>query len=88
MSAPVKTATTPGRRRASATSMLRMVACAAGLRTNVRVQHVGHGDVVDVAAVPGEQPGVFDPRDLRPHEPAGNRLTHVVPVRRDPEPTV
>lgn len=53
-----------------------------------RVQHVGHGDVVDVAPVPGEQPGVFDPRDLRPHEPAGHRLTHVVPVRRDPEPTV
>ncbi len=35
MSAPVYTPTTPGNLRAASTSMPRMRACAAGLRTNV-----------------------------------------------------
>ena len=42
-----------------------------GLRTKRRVQHPGQRDVVDVGAVPGEQPGVLDAVDARPDVPGG-----------------
>ena len=51
MSAPVYTATTPGWRRAASTSMPRMSRVGERAAHEVRVEHPGHRDVVDVAAV-------------------------------------
>ena len=47
------------------------------------VQHVGHGDVVDVATRAGEQARVLDPSHLRADEPTCDRFAHrVAPLVR------
>ncbi len=48
----------------------------------VRVQRAGHDDVVGVAAVAGEQPGIFLADDRLADEPAGGaELAHVIVLR-------
>ena len=58
-SAPVRTASTPGRARASDASMPVMRAWAYGLRTMAEPAGAGDDEVVDVATLAGEERGVL-----------------------------
>ena len=81
MSAPTITAITPGAAFAALVSIERMFACAYGLRRMRDVHHPGQLDVVEVAALAGDELRVFDPLD-RGAEDVSNHLRLLRPSRR------
>ena len=73
MSAPTKTATTPGIAFAAVVSIERMLACAYGLRRMAMWVIDGELDVVEVVAVAGDEARVLDPLDRCAEDVGGHR---------------
>ncbi len=83
MSAPVRTATTPG--IALAARRVDRADVGVGVRA-AQDRHVGHPgqlDVVEVAALAGDEAGILDPLDRGAEHVGGHRMP---PVKRSPRP--
>ena len=67
-SAPVRTRTTPGIAFAAGRVDRADVGVGVGAAQDGHVGHPGHLDVVEVAALAGDEPGILDPLDPGPHD--------------------